>query len=563
MEEEKQEERIPRIIQVDRTTGKIVDVPEGEEYNPENESEHDGMLKTVGVVVPKGVKTNIGFLKNAREYALAPDNDIYEQIRMSNIMYYREGLVGTAIDIFVEYATTSMDVEGVGDKEKDILMWWMENVNRGNNNMTTGIQGLINEMMLEYWIAGNIFIFRVDHDVPSTELGSKNIRGKKIKLPMEVYLIDPMFIEIPEVPTIIGNKQLFMKLDNEVVTLLRSGSEDGQAILDGLPQDIRGKISSGREFKIPLPMDLVTHIKRKSRGYQTWGIPYLTKVFGDFARKKKLQALDEATVDGLINQITIFKIGDIKDETKQTWDPRRLRAFASLLAQPNHTNYLVWTPDVEVETVAPSQEILNFDKKYEQVDRQILKALGIPTTLLSGEGASSDRAEGNAYVSLSPLMEKIESAREQIRKYVEELMFKVLEANNDAGVTVDLKKRPKLRWSKPNLRNEKELRDFVLAMFDRGLLPYETTLKEANYDWNEIVRLKVKEIEEGVGGKETIELFVPPNLPFSQQKDGSPGAPGSPTGPGRPPGTTKDGPPKPQDLQTDTTFDSAFTSEQN
>jgi hypothetical protein len=231
---------------------------------------------------------------------------------------------------------------------------------------------------------------------------------------MEVYLIDPMWIDIPEAPTIIGNKQLYMKLDEDLQALLRSGSEDGEAILDGLPPEIRGLIKRGVD-KIPLPMDFLTHIKRKGLGYQTWGIPFLTKAFGEFARKKKLQALDEATVDGLINQITVFKIGDPKDESRQTWDPRRLRAFASLLSQPNHTNYLVWTPDVDIVQVGPSESILSFDTKYEQVDKQILKAIGIPTVLLSGEGASADRAEGNAYVSLSALMEKIEVARNQIK----------------------------------------------------------------------------------------------------------------------------------------------------
>ena len=411
MEEKKTnlDSELPRVVQIDRAPGRITEVPDGDEYNPDNEqAPDDKMVKTVGVVVPRGVKSSLSYLKSAREYAVAPDNNIHDMIKMSKIMYVREGLVGTAIDIFVDYASTRMEIDGVGEKERDILSHWARNVNRDNNNMTTGLQGLVNEMMLEYWVSGNVFSFRVDQKVPSQEIGSKNIRNKRLTLPMEVYLIDPVFIEIPEAPTIIGSKRLFMNMDDEVLSLLRSGDDETVAILNGFPEDIRNAILAGNE-KIPLPMDFVTHIKRKSLGYQTWGVPYLSRAFGEFARKKKLQALDEATIDGLINQITVFKIGDIKDESRQTWDPRRLRAFASLLSAPNHTNYLVWTPDVEVETVGPSEAILSFDDKYAQVDKQILQALGVPTVLLSGEGAASDRAEGNAYVGLSSLMEKIEA----------------------------------------------------------------------------------------------------------------------------------------------------------
>jgi hypothetical protein len=548
-------EKLPHVVQIDRRTGQVITVPDGDEYDPENET-LDGATKTIGVVVPSGLRSNLHYLRNAREYALAPDNDIHEQIKMANIMYYREGLVGTAIDIFVDYASTIMEVTGIGDKEKDILTWWFENLNRDNNNMTTGMQGLINEMMLEYWIAGNVFTFRVDQRIPSIELGSKNIRGQKIDLPMEVYLIDPLFIDIPEVPTIVGSKRLFLRLEEEVLNLLRSNSTESQAILDGFPASIRSLIKRGVD-SIPLPMDFVTHIKRKGRGYQTWGVPYLTKVFGDYARKKKLQALDEATIDGLINQITIFKIGDPKDESRQTWDPRRLRAFASLLASPNHTNYLVWTPDVEIESSGPNASILDFDKKYQQVDLSILRALGIPTILLSGEGAAADRAEGNAYVALSALMEKIEACRTQVKQYVENVMFEILKANKDRGMDLNIRDKPKLRWAKPNLVNEQEFREFVLAMYDRGLLPVQTTLEEGRYNFDRIKRIKIQEVEEGVDGHPMEEIFFRPDLPFSAPGEG---APGTPDGKGRPP--AEEAPIKPPPSTTDTSPPASFLKEE-
>jgi hypothetical protein len=534
----------PKVIQINQKTGRIITVPDGESY----EETSDGPVKAIGVVVPRGTRTNLTYLKHAREYALEPDNDIHDVIRLSNVMYYREGLVGQVIDMFVDYAATEMEVEGVkpDSKEYDLCMHWMKNVNKDNNNMETGVDGLISEMMLEYWLAGNIFPFKVQSRVSSDDITSKKMRKSTFILPMDTYLIDPMFMRVPEAPTIMGSKKLYLKLDEDVIQLLKSDEEEAEAILEGLPPNLRN--AALREGMIELPEEFITHIKRKSRGYQTWGIPYLTRTFGAYARKKKLQALDESTIDGLINQITVFKIGDPKDETRQTWDTRRLRAFAALLAQPHHTNYLVWTPDVDIITVGPSETILAIDKKYEQVDKELLVSMGMPLVLLSGEGDRAENAE-NVWVSVSSLLRKIETARNQCKKYVEEEMYEFLKENKKRGIDIKLSDSPTIRWRKPDLRNEKEFREFVLGLYDRGILPIETGVKEAGYDWKETKKRKVAELDEKIEGHTYEEVFFRRDLPFSAPGEGAPGAP---DGKGRP--TLTDPPKKPDNTNTEPTF---------
>jgi hypothetical protein len=277
----------------------------------------------------------------------------------------------------------------------------------------------------------------------------------------------------------------------------------------------------------PLDPEFIDHLKRKSLGYQMWGVPYLTKLFADVARKKKLQALDEATIDGIINNITVFKIG--LPDNPETWGQDRLLAFTYLLGNNVHpSNYLVWTPDVEVLEVRPKSDTLGLDKKYDEVNKAILIGLGVPSVLLSGEGISSDN-QGNVWVAVSPLMEQIESVRKMIKAYIEKVMFEILVMNK-----LNTSKKPRIRWMKPNLRNEKEYRDFALQLYDRGILPYETTVKEAQYNWDETLRRREEDNE-----KSRDDIFKRrDNIAFSKEGEPSPGSPG---GKGRPKGTSPKG----------------------
>jgi hypothetical protein len=516
-----------RYIQIDRNTGDTIEVPDGAQFT---EKQLDDLA--IGTVVPRKVKTSVEFLQNARDYNQR-NATIYKQIELANQMYKWEGVVGSTVDLFVDFSITDFSLEGIepDTREYAILNHFIENVNKDNNNMETGVRALLCELMFEYFTAGNAFPFKSISKVKGTDISNSRVRGTRgWKLPMNIYLLSPMNIEIPETDVLIGNKKIFLKIDEDLHSFIINNPTDERSkfILEGLPPSMEAQLREDR--KIELPDKFISHIKRKSRGYDSWGVPYLTKAFQAFAVKKKLQALDEATIDGLINQITIFKVGIPPgkgvDDYKKTWSRARMQAFASLLVGANPSNLLVWTPDIEVETVGPEGKILSFDGRYAQADRDILKALGIPTVLISGEGASADRSE-NVWVSVSGLLEKLERARHQLSRWLEETMMSILIENE-----LRINRKPKIRWNRMSLKNEKELRDFVTAFYDRGILPTEIAVKEAGYDWETIKERRLAETVEKIEGKSYEEIFSRRDLPFS----GNGGSPKE----GRPPGSQKD-----------------------
>ena len=343
------------IVQIDRTDGKIIEVPAGMEFIKDKNNE----IK--GAVIRKSNPVASQFLRNSRDYAIGGDDTIHQQIKLCKTMYYKEGIVGTAIDTFVDYGNKGFELEDVKDsKEKDIIQYWLDNLNKDNMNVEQGIKPFTGELMLEYWQSANAFPYITSERINSTEISSKNIRGKKLMLPMNIYLMNPLFIHIPEIPFAFADKEILIRLESNFTSSLM----DRDDILKHFPLDIANKIknSQGRAIDIALPKENIYHIKRKSLSYQVWGTPYLVRAFSDLARKKKLQALDESTIEGLINSIIVFKIGDPNNPL--TWRQEKVLNFSSLINNPDAgSNILCYTPDVDYIQVEPKGDVLAFDKK--------------------------------------------------------------------------------------------------------------------------------------------------------------------------------------------------------
>jgi hypothetical protein len=252
-----------------------------------------------------------------------------------------------------------------------------------------------------------------------------------------------------------------------------------------------------------------------------WGIPYLVRSFGAIAHKQKLLALDAATIDGMINRITIFKVGDPNNPA--TWSGDRLSALYALLSSPNASNMLVWSYDLEVEDVGPDGKVLEFQSRYNQADYDILSSLGIPINLFMG--ITKDRAAStDPWITLMAMIEKLEKLREQVQVYLESLLSKICKKNGYENVL------PKIRWQRMNLRNVRELRTLVLALYDRGLLPVRDALEESNYNFDEMLKQRKTEAKEGID-----KVFEIRPMPFQgsmmkQQQTN----PSKDTAPGRP-----------------------------
>lgn len=461
----------------------------------------------VGYRVPTSIKTSAGFLDNVRNLSDIY-NDIYQQMTVANKLYKYNSIVGNAVDVLTEFAVSPISILPTKSKKLDnILAWWFENLNIQNTNGLPGIYPLLHEIVLEWFTSGNAFPYQKWENVTIPK------NAGQVKLPTSINLLNPQSIVIPDAPLAFGQEMIYLKPDSQLIQkLLADGRTDPEAALlkAAIPRSIVNSIKSTRGFgqgNIRLNGRFVDHLKRKAKGYQAWGVPYLTRAFEDAALLERLRQMDESIASGIINLVTIFKIGTEDHPANQA----RLRKFASLLRNPKASTTLVWAHDIEVIQKGPDGKLLQFDKKYKEAKDNLLIALGVPPVL------NSINAAGDPWVSILALIERLQEWRKVITIWLTR-MAKVIAIENGFG-----DQEINMRWQRMNLQDDVAVKNLLLSFYDRGLLTVKDALEESGRNYKSIKEQKKIEKDSGV-----LDLFTPPEQPFQ----------GGKTSDGRPPGVS-------------------------
>jgi len=467
------------------------DAPVEDLFDSDNASSDIGQGElAMGLRVPTSVKTPVSYLDGLRKYKDIY-NDVYKQMEVSSKLYKYNAIVGNAVDVLIDFAVTNVYPQPTGNKQLDkILEEFFKNVNTMNTNTLPGVYPLMQEIALEWFTSGNAF--------PYVRWDNIKVDETTYKLPSAINLINPQSIEIPNGPIAFGQEMIYLKYDAELLDKLRSdGRSDPEAALikQAVPRSVLNAINNRNMSSftrgIRLNPKYVTHLKRRAKGYQAWGVPYLTRCFSSASLLERLRELDESITTGMINLVTIFKVGT--DDHPAS--PTRLRKFAALLRNPKATHTLVWAHDVEIIQVGPEGKVLQYKDKYKDSKEDMLISLGVPPNLMSLD------QKGDEWVSILALVERLSHWRKIISIWLEGICNQIAEFNNiDAEV--------KVKWDRMNLIDEQSVKNLILAFYDRGLISVSTSLNDGGYDLETETKNKKAE-------KKTAELFAPPNLPFS------------------------------------------------
>lgn len=476
----------------------LVDINSGEVLFTASESlnlvETPDKELAIGLAFPTNMNTPTDYLKGLSEYKLAKDQNIEKIFEVCDNMYRFEGVVGSTVDLYVDLANTELILQDVeNDSAREVLEYINKNLNKSLQVNSTGIKSFIEQGMTHWFVFGNAFPYKNWRDV---KIGSSTY-----SLPINIIYMNPHAIDIDEDLVPLGIEDITLQVPER---LLNKKLPDMLKDIESV-KDLKKTYNNGKRFgtvEVPLDPDKVTHIKRKSRDWDAWGIPFLLRAFSAVSSKKRLRRLDDATTDGLVNYLTIFKLG--ATDTNSPYhkvSQNRLNAFASLIKNPTASTTLVWSHDIAVETAGPDSTVLKFDDKYASADKDIINSLGVGALLVDSGEASEE--------SVLVLVEILESLRSSFLSYITELYEEVLETNN-------LKSDFKVRFSNIKLSDIlQKLKNLVLSYYDRGLLSFETVLTLGGHDFAQEIARKEKEKEMKEDG-----LFDPPKLPFSINKDG-------------------------------------------
>ncbi len=239
----------------------------------------------------------------------------------------------------------------------------------------------------------------------------------------------------------------------------------------------------------------------KKDDWQTYADPLIFAAIPDLQFYEKMREMDISAMDGVINVIRLFKMGEtLSNGSIARPSPASVDKLDNMLKQAagGGTADIIWDHMIKMETEYPPIEKILGKAKYEQVRDDILAAFGIPEILINGKGPGSF---SNQYLGMKAFVEKLEYVREKIQYW---LRHEVSTISEKMGWD-DL---PIIKFTNINLRDDSSLQKLVKEMLDRRIISKKTSLSYLDEDW-EIERGQIASEMKEEDKNEDLKSFGP------------------------------------------------------
>jgi hypothetical protein len=442
--------------------------------------------------------------------------------------YLQVGVVRNVIDLMTDFACEDLKIIHPDKKVEAFFKVWMAKIK---------LKDAIDEFVRHFFIDGNVVVKRYLARLSKPVEDQWMEKTMKADDPEKLYVEDQVgrreipwrysFLNVSalywmggEAAQASGDKQLAFRPSESLVNAIRTPSDDLQrSMVNNLPIGVRNAVSSNSTAGlVPLDMEELYIAHNKKDSWEDWAPPYLYAVLSDIAFKHKLRQAEISAMDGWINVIRLWKLGDHKEGffpgtpvVEKLLDLLQVNTGGGVMD-------IVWDSMIDVKELYPPVKDILGEEKYTQVNKDILIGLGVPEVLIGGEGANFS----NSFIQLKTLVEKLNYVRDKLKDWLYQEVHLVCRA-------MDIPVAPKIRFNQMNLEDESVTRKLIIELLDRGIISVEAVLQVYGEDiLIEAERIRgEKAIFKDAGIKVKSPLDPPPVKP------GIPGA--------KAPGTTPNG----------------------
>jgi len=460
-----------------------------------------------GIAVHTNVnrRTSTNVLENVNDLQNPDLEDRLKMVDLCRKLRQSEGICGSVADLLVDFGITRGSFYSDNTELKSILNKWAAFVNstvelskyKGLVFPTPGLRALSRKIFDDYVVDGDsIFTLYWQNGV------KMSIDGDALFLPTSIRVLDTLALEIDPDLARFGVERITLKLDDKVIERITKPENEADKFLkDNLPKEWLKFIAAGDD--IVLDPNVTFHVSRNDKDYEAWGQSYFIKAFSAVAAKRRLQAVDDATIDGLINRFTIFKLG-LEDREKNPAyhipSSARVAALVNILTDPKRSNAAVWPgPDLDYIDIGPDGKVLEFDQKYKQADKDILRSLHVSPLLIDG---TTTGAAADDFISFLSTEVGLDAVRSELEATFGIIGREIAIANNLQYEELYY------RFDTQLLNDQERVKNFAIKVFELGGLSVETFVKTMGYNFDTEKQLKEQEESDG-----TTELFVNPNIP--------------------------------------------------
>jgi len=436
------------------------------------------------------------------------------RIAQCRLLYKTEGVVQNIVHLLADFATEGLQIEHRDESVNNFYRAWATKTN---------IQGRIHRFIIDLLTTGNVFVWRKEAKLKSSEKTSMK-RGqaysigdelfdekhraigdltkevpKGTKIPWGYTSLNPLQIQLRGSRIAGDNSWVFLLTRDDVRGIKKPGKKGGSDLLRdyrhydelgdsevNIPEHMKGKVkkvsnpSGPYVAEVELDDDRLSVLQDVTKtDYEAWATPMIYPAHKEVMFKRLMRQGEASAIESLKHMITLIKLGDTKEGLPPT--PEAIQRVAGALAAGAQSNYLIWDDLIEGQVLQPDLGRILDPKKYESIDKDIFMALGVSESVMTGQGSYA-----NSFLSIKLLLEKLETIRNQMLqwllfelKYVAERMnFRVL---------------PTVRFGLMNLRDENAERKLLSDLFDRGIISQQTFLELFDLDYEHERKRQLKE----------------------------------------------------------------------
>lgn len=441
------------------------------------------------------------------------------------------GLAKNVIDLMANFAAEGLKIKHPVKTIERFLNKWAFHID---------LNGRVKDMLRYYYKYGNVFVYRTLGEIAQTAyLKMRRSRAKvnrglpgfkpilagesdtlddpnesdriedaqdenkkpvdKRKIPWRYTLLNPFQMELRGTKFFGKQRWVFVLDSNTVNDINNSRLKTTRPYVDflddsemNLPGEFK-KSSEGISSSAPvdehndprvveLDQSKLYTMHYMKDDHEDWAEPLLWPVMSDIGYKNKLRQMDISVCDSVINAVTIYKLGSLKDGFIPPEE--HFSKFAEFLRTPTAAMNMVWNDAVSIESSYPPVEKILGMAKYESVDRDILRGIGIPDTLIGGAVKSSF---STGFLGVRTLLERLEEGRNTIIRWLTKELELLVE-------TLGIRNLPTIRFGKMSLRDEKAEKQLIIQLLDRNIVSIEAVLEAFGEDFTiELERLRDEE----------------------------------------------------------------------
>lgn len=422
-------------------------------------------------------------------------------------IYRKVGLIRNIIDLMSDFASEGLDLQHPNKKQERFYREWAKRVNlesRAHDFMRLMLRDaniiirrktafitlpVIKEMTKADY---NEPIWHVDETKVKEQL-EKIIKDKKKvlkrEIPWEYVFISPTMVDKigGEVGRFFGSQSLAMRLSAQLISSIRNPKTNAEKeFVKKLPAEVINAAKKTGSNLIALDPNKIYVDYYKKDDWEDWGTPFLYGILEDILLKDKMKQADMAALDGVINTVRLWRLGNSDNKILPT--PTAINKLLGILEHNVGGGLvdIVWDDMIDFKVEYPPTDKILGPEKYTSVDRDIIKGVGIPEALIGGTDTTVRNAQ-SAFVQLKTLVERLEYIRSKCIRWIENELKLVAEGMNFSKI-------PNVVFGTMSLRDEAAEKQLMIQLLDRNVISVETIHKVFGQDFAiELERLKTEQ----------------------------------------------------------------------